>query len=78
MTRFTNRKGIGFEINQEYEKLIKDRIMEDWSPPIIDPQYKTISVALDVFLTQKDNGSVGFEIEGTTLVFAYSMTCTNI
>ncbi len=43
MARLTNRKGIGFEINQEYEKLIKDRIMEDWSPPIIDPQYKTLS-----------------------------------
>ena len=43
MARLTNRLGIGFEINQEYEKLIKDRIMEDWSPPIIDPQYKNLS-----------------------------------
>jgi len=43
MARLTNRKGIGFEINQEYEKLITDRIMEDWSPPIIDPQYKILS-----------------------------------
>ena len=43
MARLTNRKGIGFEINQDYESLIKDRIMEDWSPPIIDPLYKTLS-----------------------------------
>lgn len=43
ITRLTKRKGIGFEINQEYENVIKDRIMEDWSPPIIYPQYKTLS-----------------------------------
>ena len=43
MARLINRKGIGFEINPEYENLIKDRIMEDWSPPIIDPLYKTLS-----------------------------------
>ena len=43
IARLTNRKGIGFEINTEYEKLIKNRIMEDWSPPIIDPQYKILS-----------------------------------
>jgi len=43
MARLTNRIGIGFEINQKYEKLIKDRIMEDWSPPIIDSLYKTLS-----------------------------------
>lgn len=43
MARLTNRKGIGFEINPDYENLIKDRIMEEWSPPIIDPQYKTLS-----------------------------------
>lgn len=43
MTRLTNRMGIGFEINNKYEKLIKDRIMEDWNPPKIDPQYKILS-----------------------------------
>ncbi|MHA1767031.1 MAG: DNA-methyltransferase [Promethearchaeota archaeon] len=43
MARLTKRKGIGFEINQEYKNLIRDRIMEDWNPPIIDPQYKTLS-----------------------------------
>ncbi len=43
IARLTKRKGIGFEINQEYENLIKNRIMENWRPPMIDPQYKTLS-----------------------------------
>ncbi len=40
--RITGRKGIGFEINQEYRELIKTRILEDWPIPSIEGQYKTI------------------------------------
>jgi site-specific DNA-methyltransferase (cytosine-N4-specific) len=40
--RLLNRKGIGFELNQEYKELIQTRIMEDWKPPKIEGQYTTI------------------------------------
>ncbi len=40
--RLTKRKGIGFEINPEYEELIRSRILEDWTPPFIEDGYQTI------------------------------------
>ncbi|MHC1590540.1 MAG: DNA-methyltransferase [Candidatus Helarchaeales archaeon] len=40
--RLLNRHGIGYEINEEYEQIIKTRIMESWIPPRIEPQYKVI------------------------------------
>ncbi|UYP44099.1 hypothetical protein NEF87_000384 [Candidatus Lokiarchaeum ossiferum] len=43
MTRLTQRRGIGYEINGAYANLIKDRIMEEWTTPYIDSQYKTFS-----------------------------------
>jgi DNA modification methylase len=35
--RITKRRGIGFEIVKDYEDLIKKRIMEEWSPPVLEP-----------------------------------------
>ncbi|MHA1143578.1 MAG: DNA-methyltransferase [Candidatus Helarchaeota archaeon] len=42
MCRILNRKGIGYEINSKFRSLIENRIQEDWTPPSIEPQYKTI------------------------------------
>ncbi len=42
LCRLTKRKGIGFEINPEYEPLIRTRIMEDWNPPFIEDGYQSI------------------------------------
>lgn len=41
MCRITSRKGIGYEINPDYAKLIRTRIIEEWDPPSIEAQYKT-------------------------------------
>ncbi|MFX1505306.1 MAG: DNA-methyltransferase [Promethearchaeota archaeon] len=41
MCRLTSRKGIGYEVNSEYEDLIRTRILEKWDPPLIEAQYKT-------------------------------------
>ena len=43
VARLTKRKGIGFEINSEFQELIVNRIKEDWTPPRVDAQYKTFS-----------------------------------
>ena len=43
--RLLNRKGIGFEINRDYKKLIIDRINENWKIPEIEGQYKTIGTS---------------------------------
>ena len=40
--RVLKRKGFGYEINESYKSLIKKRIMEDWTPPPIERQYKVI------------------------------------
>ena len=40
--RLFNRIGIGYEINEEYKDLIKQRIMEDWKPSRIELDYITI------------------------------------
>ncbi|MCF2138785.1 MAG: site-specific DNA-methyltransferase [Candidatus Lokiarchaeota archaeon] len=42
MTRLLNRHGIGFELNEQYRNLIKERIMESWTPPSIESGYKTL------------------------------------
>ncbi|MFX0100267.1 MAG: DNA-methyltransferase [Candidatus Hodarchaeota archaeon] len=42
MTRLTNRKGVGYEINESYEQMIKDKIREDWNPPPIESHYKSV------------------------------------
>ena len=42
--RITRRKGIGFEINPEYEQLIKSRILEEWTVPVIEDGYQTIGM----------------------------------
>jgi DNA modification methylase len=44
--RILNRKGIGYETNQEYRGLIRERIEEEWDIPTIDSQYKTIGTSL--------------------------------
>ena len=41
--RLFNRRGIGYELNSTFKELIKSRILEPWSPPRIDSQYKTLS-----------------------------------
>ncbi|MHA2074056.1 MAG: DNA-methyltransferase [Candidatus Hodarchaeales archaeon] len=38
--RLTSRKGIGYEINTEYLELIRNRILENWTFPSIQSQYK--------------------------------------
>ncbi|MHA1892898.1 MAG: DNA-methyltransferase [Candidatus Helarchaeota archaeon] len=40
--RILNRIGFGYEINDAYHDLIKKRILEDWTPPKIERQYKVI------------------------------------
>lgn len=40
--RLLKRKGIGYEINPDYRKLIKKRINENWEPPEIEKGYLTI------------------------------------
>ncbi len=42
VARISNRKGIGFEINPEFRELIRKRILEDWSPPVIEDGYTTL------------------------------------
>jgi DNA modification methylase len=42
ISRLLNRKGIGYEINEGYQELIKKRIMEEWIAPIIEKDYKTL------------------------------------
>ncbi len=42
VTRLLNRRGIGYELNPDYEDKIKQRIMEDWEPPSIEPAYITV------------------------------------
>jgi DNA modification methylase len=44
VARLTNRKGIGYETNPKYKKLIKNRILEDWEIPKIESGYKTIGM----------------------------------
>lgn len=38
--KLLKRKGIGYETNKEYKKLIIDRINQHWLPPSIEHQYK--------------------------------------
>ncbi|MHA1714164.1 MAG: DNA-methyltransferase, partial [Promethearchaeota archaeon] len=40
--RLTNRRGIGYEVNKNFEPIIRRRIMEDWVPPRIQNHYKVI------------------------------------
>lgn len=40
--KLLNRKGIGYEINDNYKDLIEKRILEDWSIPEIEADYTTI------------------------------------
>ncbi len=40
--RILHRKGIGYELNSDYENLIKKRVMEDWTPPNIEKEYVTV------------------------------------
>ncbi len=40
--RLTGRKGVGYEINKRYKSLIRNRILENWSIPEIEDQYKTV------------------------------------
>jgi DNA modification methylase len=42
MCKFTNRKGIGYEINRDFEHLIRSRIEEEWTPQQIESHYKTV------------------------------------
>lgn len=42
MCRILKRTGIGYEINTNFENLIKQRIMEDWVEPVIESSYITI------------------------------------
>lgn len=42
--RLLKRKGIGYEINTDYRSLITKRIQEEWMPPTIESQYKSIGV----------------------------------
>ena len=46
LCRILNRKGIGYEINNDYKDLIRERIEEEWDIPTIDSQYKTIGTSL--------------------------------
>ncbi|MHA1775732.1 MAG: DNA-methyltransferase [Promethearchaeota archaeon] len=41
IARLLGRRGIGFEINNSYRKIIQERIMEEWIPPKIESGYKT-------------------------------------
>ncbi|MFW9778837.1 MAG: DNA-methyltransferase [Candidatus Heimdallarchaeota archaeon] len=43
--RLIGRRGIGYEINSDYKKLIQSRILEPWKPPRIQSQYKTFGTA---------------------------------
>lgn len=45
ITRLFKRKGIGYELNKEFEPLIRERVMEDWTPPSIEPHYRSIGNA---------------------------------
>jgi len=40
--RLLNRKGFGYEVNSKYKNIIKSRILESWTPPRIEEQYKII------------------------------------
>ncbi|HME51736.1 MAG TPA: site-specific DNA-methyltransferase [Candidatus Lokiarchaeia archaeon] len=42
IARLFKRKGIGYELNKEFEPLIRERVMEDWTPPLIEPHYRSI------------------------------------
>ena len=56
--RLTNRKGIGFEINPDYESLIKSRIMEDWVPPKIEDGYQTVGTDSLAYVIKQTADSV--------------------
>lgn len=43
--RLTSRTGIGYEINSDYAKLIRERILEEWKSPSIQAQYKVFGTA---------------------------------
>ncbi len=43
--RLIGRKGIGYEINKNYRNLIKNRIMEEWTPECIQSQYKVFGTS---------------------------------
>ncbi len=62
VARILKRKGIGFEINQDFKEKIKNRIMEAWKPPAIEDGYMTLGYnsfmrvldqATDVTIQQK-------------------------
>lgn len=39
MCRLTGRAGIGYELNQDFEPMIRERILSEWEPPPIHPMY---------------------------------------
>lgn len=43
--QLTGRKGIGYELNPNYEELIQTRVLEKWDPPLIEAQYKTFGTS---------------------------------
>ncbi len=45
MCRITSRRGIGYEINTDYVELIHNRIIEEWSSPTIEAQYKVFGTS---------------------------------
>ncbi|NHJ01480.1 MAG: site-specific DNA-methyltransferase [Candidatus Heimdallarchaeota archaeon] len=66
--RLTGRKGIGYEINEEYRELIESRIKEDWGIPKIQPQYKVwgsedfYKVIVGTMETVKINPDIHFDV----------------
>jgi DNA modification methylase len=65
--RITGRKGIGYEINQEYRELIKTRILEGWKIPPIEAQYKTFGtnsfykILKEAQLSVQNNPTISFK-----------------
>ncbi|MHA1214107.1 MAG: DNA-methyltransferase [Candidatus Hodarchaeales archaeon] len=68
--RITGRKGFGFEINEDYEDLITSRILEDWSPPDIQSQYKVFGTSdvYQILQVAQDTLCQNSSIEFTTLL----------
>lgn len=51
--RICNREGYGYELNEQYKSLIRNRILEEWTPPSIAPFYQTIDtkILLEMLMT---------------------------
>jgi len=45
ITRLFKRKGIGYELNKDFEPLIRERVIEDWTSPPIESHYRPIGNA---------------------------------